>query len=105
MQPSRDQVLADVLTILRSLADDWEYSGDLNENTRLLADMGLESLDIVVLGANVQAQYKQVLPFSEFFAEVGQRDLPDITIGQWADFIYAHLGAKPMLEPREGVAA
>ncbi|MBA3945865.1 MAG: acyl carrier protein [Herpetosiphonaceae bacterium] len=105
MQPSRDQILTDFLAILRSLSDDWEYSGELNEKTCLIADMGLESLDIVVLGANVQAQYKQVLPFSEFFAEVGQRELPDITIGEWVDFIHEHLSAQPILESKEGVAA
>ncbi len=105
MQPSRDQILADVLLILRRLADDWEYSGELTEQTRLLTDMGLESLDVVVLGASVQDHYSQVLPFSEFFVEVGQRDVRDITIGEWVDFIYAHLGDKPVAEPREGVAA
>jgi acyl carrier protein len=95
MKRSRDEILRDLIELLRQLADDWEYSGDITEQTRLLADLGLESLDVVVLGTAVQEHYQQILPFSEFFAELGQRDARDVTIGEWADFIYAHLDKQP----------
>lgn len=91
MKTSREAILADILVLLRSLADDWEYSGVITRDTYLLADMGFESLDVVVLGTAVQEHYRQILPFSEFFAEIGRREPRDVSVGEWVDFIYEHL--------------
>jgi len=79
------------LAHLRQLADDWEYDGAITENTTFFGDMGLESLDIVVLASAVQEQYRSTLPFSEFFAEIGQRARRDVTVGEWVDFIHTNL--------------
>jgi acyl carrier protein len=93
MKASRDQIMADVLGLLRKLADDWEYPGQITPETRFFADMGLGSLDVVVLGTAVQEHYKQVFPFGDLFALVGQRPVPDIPIGEWVDFIHEHMDA------------
>jgi acyl carrier protein len=87
----RDKVMDDVLDLLRQLADDWEYTEEITPQTRFFADMGLASLDVVVLGTAVQEHYGQVLPFAEYFVQVGQRGIPDIPVGEWVDFIYEHL--------------
>jgi acyl carrier protein len=91
MKASREEIMADVLGLLRKLADDWEYTGEITPQTRFFADMGLASLDVVILGTAVQEHYKQVFPFVELFAQVGQRALPDIPVGEWVDFIHQHL--------------
>ena len=91
--------MADVLGLLSKLADDWEYTGKITPQTRFFADMGLGSLDVVVLGTAVQEHYKQVLPFVELFAQVGQRALPDIPVGEWVDFIHRHLDGGPDPDP------
>jgi hypothetical protein len=67
-QISRDQLFNDLLTILDELSEDWEYSG-----------MAIEE------------HYKQAFPFAEFLAEVGQREVQDIRVGEIVDFIYQHL--------------
>jgi acyl carrier protein len=95
MQRSRQEIVADVIALLRQLADDWDYSGEITEDTYLGADMGFESLDIVVLGTAVQERYGQVMPFTDFFAEIGQREQRDIAIREWVDFIHTHLSAQP----------
>lgn len=88
---TREQVEADTFELLRQLADDWEYSAEIGPETRLLADMGLESLGVVILSASVQDHYGVVLPFADFFVEIGQRAERDVTVGEWADFVYRHL--------------
>ncbi len=93
MKKSREAILADVLGLLRELADDWEYTGPITEETRLFTDMGLASLDVVVLGTAIQERYEQVIPFQEFYAEIGESGAQDIPIGQWVDFIYTHVNA------------
>jgi acyl carrier protein len=103
MKKSREEVLADMTVLLRKIGDDWEYSSDITEDTNLIADMGLESLAVVVLGAAVQEQYNQVLPFHKLFAQIGQRDRPDISVREWVDFIYNNLGELSSTT-REGAA-
>jgi acyl carrier protein len=102
MRRTREEIMIDILNLLHQLADDWEYSQEITSQTRFFADMGLASLDVVVLGAAVQEYYGQVLPFSEIFAEVGQRDLPDIPVGEWVDFVYEHLNQVSGGEPELG---
>jgi acyl carrier protein len=88
---SRSDILEDVLMLLRKLADDWEYSGAITGDTRLIAEMGLESLDVVVLALSTQEHYGQPLPLAELFAEIGERDESDMSVGEWVDFIHLNL--------------
>ncbi|NJN19075.1 MAG: acyl carrier protein [Oscillochloris sp.] len=96
-----DHVLSDVLTILRQLADDWEYDQEISAESRLLSDLGLESLDLVVLGAALQRHFDQQINFSEFLADLGRRNMGDVTVGEWVDFIAANLEPLPNLKPEE----
>lgn len=91
MNRNRDEIRADIVMLLKKLADDWDYDGEITEDTRMLEDLGFESLDVVVLGTIVQDHYRQVLPFPEFFAEVGQRVARDVTVGEWVTFVHEHL--------------
>ena len=91
MMRTHEQVLAEVLDLVHSVAKDWEYDAPVNEHTRLYADLAFESLDLVVLGAAVQERFGQAFPFPDLFAEVGQREVRDLTIGEWVDFLERHL--------------
>jgi acyl carrier protein len=104
MNHSREAILDDVMALLQQLADDWEYEGKITESTRLFADMGFQSMDVVVLGTAVQEKYRQILPFTDLFAEVGQRENHDLSIGELSDFLYIHLNAE-QAEKLERVAA
>jgi acyl carrier protein len=85
------QVLDDVLGMVRELAGDWEYDGEIGPDTLFLADMGLESLDIVVLGTMIQQSYGR-LPFAAYLAEIGQRPVEerDVTVAELVAFVCAH---------------
>ncbi len=85
------QVLAGVLGMLEQLADDWEYDGPIGPETYFIADLALESLDIVVLGTMIQQQYGR-LPFAEYLEELGQRpvDERDITVAELVAFVCEH---------------
>ncbi len=86
------QIQADVLEMVHELAEDWEYDGEITAETRFLQDMGLESLDLVVLGTMIQHRYGK-LPFSEWLAEIGERPVEerDVSIGELVDFVASHL--------------
>jgi acyl carrier protein len=90
-KPTRDQILESILELLQSVAKDWDYDCALTADTRLFTDLAFESLDLVVLGAAVQERFGQKFPFPEFFAEIGQRTVRDLTVREWVDFIHKHL--------------
>jgi acyl carrier protein len=88
MTMTHHQVLNDVLRLMTELAGDWEYTGEITQDTRLLADLAMESLGLVVLGTAIQEHYGR-LPFSEFLTEIGQRppEERDLSIGEFVEFI------------------
>jgi acyl carrier protein len=90
-------VLAGVLDLLNELAGDWEYDGVIGPDTYFLADLGLESLEIVVLGTMIQQEYGR-LPFAEYLEELGQRpvDERDVTVAEVVAFVCEH--RQPILE-------
>ena len=90
-------VLESVLDLLNELAGDWEYDGAIEPDTYFLADLGLQSLDIVVLATMIQEQNGR-LPFPEWFEELGQRPVEerDITVAELVAFICEH--RQPTLE-------
>ncbi len=92
MSVGYDQVMADVLNLLNEVSDDWEYSGTITPQTGLLSDLGFESLELVILGVSIQEHYKQTIPFPEFLADIGERDVPDIYVGDLVEFVHQHVG-------------
>ena len=88
---TREEVMADVLMLLGRVSEDWEYGGEITAETRFFADLGLASLDVVVLGTAIQEHYGRVFPFMKLFAELGERQIPDIPVGEWVDFIHKQM--------------
>ncbi|MDY6862245.1 MAG: acyl carrier protein [Thermodesulfobacteriota bacterium] len=90
-KPEKETIFRDILKVLDKLSEDWEYSGEITPDTYVLADLELESIDMVVLGERLEENYKQSLPFAEYFSELSQRESPDIKISELVDFIYDNL--------------
>ncbi len=81
---------ADYLADLAALLADFqgrEYSGPIGPETRFFADLGLASIDAVVLGEELQSRYGRPLAFGELMGELGQRADRDLTIGELAAFL------------------
>jgi acyl carrier protein len=85
------QVLEGILDLLGELKADWEYTREITAETYFVADLGLESLEIVVLSTMIQQKHGR-LPFPEFFDEIGQRPVEerDVTVAELATFVSRH---------------
>ena len=88
---SEEAIYTELLDILNDLTGDWEYSGEISKDTFLLADLGFESIDAVALGTAIEERFQKSLPFPEFLAEVAEREVKDIRVGELANFIYQNL--------------
>jgi acyl carrier protein len=89
MATTSTRVLSEVLELMDSLAEDWDYDGRMTADTLLFGDLGLASLDLVVLGTTIQERYGRV-PFAEFLADMGKRAIRDVTVGELATFVDLH---------------
>ena len=86
----RAEILADLSRILSDF-NGRQYYGTIDLGTRFFADLGLASIDAVVLGEMLQDHYGKPLPFGDLMAELGRRQDRDLTIGELADFLVRHL--------------
>ena len=87
----RDTVSTDLMKIMAELREDWEYSGDITEQTGIFRDLGFESIDAVALGSAIEDEYDCSLPFAEFLMKANDSKATDITIGELLGFLMEHL--------------
>jgi acyl carrier protein len=89
--------MLDEATILSDLAgllghfEGREFSGAIGPETRFFADLGLASIDAVVLGETLQTHYGRPLPFGDLLADLGRRPDRDLTLGELASFLRKNL--------------
>jgi acyl carrier protein len=86
----RSQLLRDVSAILVDRLG-VAASTPIDEGTRFFADLGLASIDAVVLSEAIQQHYGRALPFHELMAEIGRRTDRDMAIGELVAFLGRHL--------------
>ena len=87
----RNTIFADLVRLLTELRDDWEYSGDITEETGIFGDLEFESIDAVALGSAIEDHYNQSLPFAEFMTKAGDRQVKDIYVKDLAEFLTDHV--------------
>ena len=94
MRPNREEIQEYVIGLVSKLAEDWDYFGELTTETGIFSDLALESLDAVILGTTIQHHYQQSMPFARLLAEVGQKEVPDLSIAEIIDFVDNHFGTE-----------
>lgn len=85
------EILADVAKLLADFGGR-EYRGTIDRDTQFFADLGLASIDAVVLGETLEVQYGRPLPFAELMADLGGRVDRDLSVGELVGFLHRHLG-------------
>ncbi|MDB5969783.1 MAG: acyl carrier protein [Hydrocarboniphaga sp.] len=89
MPASSDQLVGQLSELLKDFTQDWdnEFEGEMTRETKLLGDLGFESIDIIQLVVAIeQMVHKSKLPFNELLMKEG-RYVDDLSIGQIADFV------------------
>lgn len=84
---------ADVVEILKDLTSDWEdaFSEEISRQTRLIEDLGFESIDVVHLITAIEQRYdRRDLPFEQLLMEEG-RYKEELTVQEIAQFLENHL--------------
>lgn len=93
MKATRQEIQNYVLRLLEELCRDWDYSRPVGPDSLLFSELGLESLDAVVLATSIQEHFGQQMPFAELLAAIGEQQR-DLSIAELVDFIDKHLGSR-----------
>jgi acyl carrier protein len=86
-------VLDDLIHILRTFPRR-EYFEEIDRRTHFFDDLGMVSIDAVVLGEKLEERYGFRFPFSELISDLRDRQAEDLEVGELADFIHFHLGRR-----------
>ncbi len=88
--PEYEQVLAHLAELLRNF-NGREYSGDIGPQTLFFADLGMMSIDAVVLAETLEQQYGRRFPFPRFLAGLSAQGAEDMAVGELAEFLWQSL--------------
>lgn len=87
-----DEVAIAVTEVIAELAGDWQYSGAITRQTRMYADMEIQSLDFVTLASALVNRYGPI-PFDDFYTRLGEQppETREVTVGEFSDFVFQSL--------------
>jgi acyl carrier protein len=89
----KDDLLSDILRILEDMTSDWEmgFQGKINLETRLVADLGFESIDVVQLSTSIEERFHRLdLPFQKLLMVDG-RYIDDLKVADLVNFLDIYL--------------
>ena len=93
---SEDEILADVARMLADFQGR-EYLRIIARSTRFFADLGLASIDAVVLGEMLQEHYQRPPALRRADGrELGRREDRDLSIGELIAFLFKNLRTVPV---------
>ncbi len=91
-----DALIQPLITLLEDFTQDWDNEPDaaINGDSKLLADLGFESIDIIQLTVALEETFGlRKTPFDQLLMQDG-RYVDDLTIRQIAQFLQPYVAAQ-----------
>lgn len=91
MPRSAEQLYADLATIVATAFPDRDVSVPIGPDTKVFADIGLASIELVVLGERLEQFYGRKLSYGPFLAGLRNRGAEDLELGELVAFLQAQI--------------
>ena len=88
---SADELLADLAGVVRRTFPDRDFPEPVELSTRVFGDLGLASIEIVVLAERLDAYFGRRLPFGTFLKGLRDRGSEDLEVGELVAFLQNHV--------------
>jgi acyl carrier protein len=85
-----DAILQNLGEVMAAAFPDRDLPSDVGPETRVFADLGLASIDVIVLGERLEQFYGRRLPFGPFLAGLRARGADDLVVGELVAFLQDH---------------
>lgn len=83
--------LAAVIATIESIVQDWDLDQPVNADTRLVADLGFESIDLIQMAAALEQEFgRPNFSFADLLIVDG-RYVDDLTVGRIAEALDARI--------------
>jgi acyl carrier protein len=86
-----DRILNDLAGVVRRTFPDRDFPDAVTADTTVVGDLGLASIDVVVLAEQLGAFYAKQFPFGAFLRGLRDRGADDIALGDLVRFLQAHV--------------
>ena len=88
---STEELLADLADVVRQTFPDRDFPEPVGLSTRVFGDLGLASIELVVLAERLDAYFGRRLPFGTFLKGLRDRGAEDLEVGQLVAFLQQHI--------------
>jgi acyl carrier protein len=87
----RETILPAIISMIENLVQDWDLTEPVYAETRLVADLGFESIDLIQMVAALEREFgRPKSSFAELLIIDG-RYVDDLTVGQVAEAVGARI--------------
>jgi acyl carrier protein len=86
-----EQIYRDLAEVMARAFPDRDVSVAVGPETLAFADLGLASIELVVLGERLEQFYGRRLPFGPFLAGLRNRGAEDLQLGELVAFLQNHV--------------
>lgn len=92
---TRETIERDLLALLTDMTSDWDvaHTGEIKPDTRLMADLSFESIDVVQLVVAIEAHFQRRHLKFEQLMMVDGRYVQELQVSQIVDFLDKQLAA------------
>ena len=90
--PTAETIYRDLAEVMAGTFPDRDISVAVGPGTRVFGDLGLASIDLIVLGERLEEFYGRTLPFGPFLADLRNRGVDDLELGELVAFLHQHIG-------------
>ena len=84
---SADDILAALTEVVRQTFPDRDFPDQVDPSTRVFGDLGLASIELVVLAERLDAHFGRRLPFGAFLKDLRDRGAEDLEVGELVSFL------------------
>lgn len=91
--PGKRDLEQETIAILKDITKDWDsgFDGGITADTKIVGDMGFESIDVVILVTAIETHFnRRDLPFENLLMTEG-RYVDDLSVREIAAFLAQHV--------------
>ena len=82
-----EQIYRELAEVMTTAFPDRDPPSDVGPETRVFADLGMASIELVVLGERLEQFYGKRLPFGPFLASLRNSGAEDLQLGDLVAFL------------------
>lgn len=87
-----EEILAELGHVVRQTFPDRDFPDAVDASTRVFGELGLASIEMVVLAERLDAHFGRRLPFGTFLKGLRDRGADDLELGELVAFLQQHVG-------------